>query len=354
MAIPTVTQGVLLVSFAFAALALTQGAWSHSAARKPTKEESKVVIPNTQREEFVSKVNGHRYAITVAIPFSEPPAQGYGVLYVLDGYWYFATAAELARMVCNATGVVVVGISYPDDVKFLQNVHAERGPMPRFLTSLPLSRSIPYLERQYDLTLPVSDVGLAAQTYPGIPKESSRNVGGLDDFLSMIETEVKPRVAAFTPINAANQALFGHSLGGLAALHALFVEPNAFRTFIIASPSIWWNNKAVLADEWKLVAAVKSRHAQPRVLVTVGSEEGTFVIAPGSSDADEAAAADYARKIRMIENVGDLVASLKALPGGPDYRVDRAVFDNEGHSASAWAALSRGIPFAFADNVAGP
>src|SRR5262249_1552529 len=117
-----------------------------------------------------SRLNGHRYTISVALPFTEAPAKGYAVLYVLDGYWYFASAAEVVRVLGNPSGVVVVGIGYPDDATYTQQVPAQRGPVPPYLTSLPASRSRPYLGRTYDLTLPASNEDLATQLPPGIPK----------------------------------------------------------------------------------------------------------------------------------------------------------------------------------------
>lgn len=307
-------------------------------------------IPNTRREQFVSKVNGHRYAISVALPFIATPAKGYAVLYVLDGYWYFASATEVVRVLGNPSSVVVVGIGYPDDMAYAKQVLAQRGPVPTYLASLPPSLSAPYLERTYDLTLPASDAELAAQTLAGTPKETSRNVGGLDDFLKVIEVDVKPRVAALTHIDATNQALFGHSFGGLAALHALFVEPHAFRSFIIASPSIAWSHKKVLAEEGRFAATVNGGQEQPRVLVTVGSEESTPEKFPASWGIDNVAADSYLRKLRMVENANELVRRLKELHGKPPYLVAGAVFDKEGHSAAAWSALARGIPFAFKDS----
>jgi hypothetical protein len=41
--------------------------------------------------------------------------------------------------------------------------------------------------------------------------------------------------AELVRVDADNQALFEHSIGGLAVTFALFTEPNAFRTFIAAS-----------------------------------------------------------------------------------------------------------------------
>jgi predicted alpha/beta superfamily hydrolase len=317
-------------------------------ARSAVTQTAEVAIPNTRKEGFVSKVNGHRYVLTVALPYTAAPAEGYGVLYVLDGYWYFASATELVRMVGNPSAVVVVGIGYPDDATYTRKVGVQRAPVPSYLATLPSSQISPYLERTYDLTLPATDEELAVQTLHGIVRTKSRNVGGLNDFLKIIETEVKPRVAALAAIDFTNQALFGHSLGGLAVLHALFIEPAAFRTFIISSPSIWWNNREVLADERQFAAAVHAGQAQPRVLVTVGSEESTSVIYPDSWGIDNAAVAAYLRKNRMVENAAELVTRLKALHGGPGYRVEScAIFENVNHAASPWSALSRGIPFAF-------
>jgi hypothetical protein len=338
---------VALISMAMVGTALL--ATSVRGAGSTATGRPEVTIANSRRVEFVSKINGHRYVLSVALPFNKAPEKGYSVLYVLDGYWYFASASEIAHTAAN---VVVVGIGYPVDLAYAKKVIAERGPLDPFYAGMAAWRISPFLERLYDLALPASDEELAAQTPPGTQKQTSRNVGGIDDFLKIIETEVKPRIAALAPIDRTNQVLFGHSLGGLAVLHALFVEPNAFRTFIIASPSIWWGNKEVLSDEEKFHAAVNNSQTQPRVLVTVGAEEDAIRKVPASSGIDQAALEAFRRKNpqRMVANATELVTRLKALRGGPGYKVeDCAVFDREGHGVAAWSALARGIPFAFSD-----
>jgi len=336
---------------------ITQTTGQSHAARTPDYQRglttaasvSEVSIPNTHRINFISKVNGHRYSMNVALPFGPVPSKGYGVLYVLDGNSFFDSATEASRL--NARDVAVVGIGYPDDSAFVQSVVARRGPVPDAYKPLPPSTIASGLERLYDLTLPASDEELAAQRWPGDPPQKGENVGGLDDFLKTIETEVKPRVASLARIDFANQALFGHSLGGLAVLHALFVEPTAFRTFIIASPSIWWNHKAVLADFPRFTVAINSGEASPRILVTVGAEESTLpksIPASWGPHLDPAAVEANLRQARMIENGAELVARLKALHGKESYVVgDYAIFDHQGHTISPWPALGRAIPFAF-------
>jgi predicted alpha/beta superfamily hydrolase len=321
-------------------------AMGHGAAPFPAE----VSIPNTRRVDFVSKVNGHRYAISVALPFVRAPAKGYGVLYVLDGFAYFASATEAARLF-NASDVVVVGIGYPEDSAFVRTVMERRGPAAPGLSVVARAQQAALLERVYDFTLPASEQTLVAEAWPGSTPPRTENVGGLDTFLKVIEVDIKPRIAAMVSIDSSNQALFGHSLGGLAALHALFAEPNAFRTFIIASPSIWWNNRAVLADESKFAAAVDSGQASPRVLVTAGSEESdspTTMPHGWGAGLDPAAVEASVRKARMVANGEELVRRLKTIHGTGRYFVeDYAVFDKQNHTISPWPALARAIPFAF-------
>jgi predicted alpha/beta superfamily hydrolase len=309
---------------------------------------TEVAIPNTRHVEFTSAVNGHRYAIDVGIPLRPPPATGYRVLYVLDGFAYFASALEAVRANGNAPDVVVVGISYPHDAAFAAEVLLRHQPLHPYFQALPPARAAAGLQRGYDLTPPISDAKLAADALPGAPPEKASNYGGLDDFLQTIETEVKPRVASLVAIDRAHQALFGHSLGGLAVVHALFTEPQAFETFIAASPSIWWNDKAVLAGERNFAAQVASGAARPRVLVTVGAEEGKPPKLPPEEAANQKKFEAMARSSRMVGNACDLAGRLQRLHGTAPYEVaDCAVFAGQHHGISPWPALGRAVQFAF-------
>ena len=61
--------------------------------------------------------------------------------------------------------------------------------------------------------------------------------------------QLKPFVAERYPIDRTGQIIWGHSLGGLIVLRALFRNPDSFSTFVLSSPSIWWNDREILADE---------------------------------------------------------------------------------------------------------
>ena len=158
------------------------------------------------------------------------------------------------------------------------------------------------------------------------------------------------------PVNSADQALFGYSIAGLAVLRALFTEPTAFRTFIAASPSIWWDADAVLAGERKFAQAVQSGQASPRVLITAGADEPDSPNPPQSFIAslppDQAASLGvYVRMASqwsgMVSGARDLAARLEGLHGSAGYTVKFVAFDGEGHASVQPSALNRGMHFAF-------
>jgi predicted alpha/beta superfamily hydrolase len=256
-------------------------------------------------QDFKSKINGRTYRLFVAVPRAPAPKDGFPVIYILDGNIFFGIASDgqgIRQMRNELASAIVVGIGYPsyDGVKQLST-------------------------RKKDLTTPISPARLRPDE-----KDYVDNNGGMDDFLHVIEREIKPRIAKLAPINASNQALFGHSLGGLTVLHALFTEPSAFQTYIASSPSIWWNDKSVLADEATFSKEVTASHLQPRILIDVGGLE---------PDSDTGG--------RMISNAVDLGKRLKELKGGPAYAVQTVVFPDETHSSVMPAAISRALTFAF-------
>lgn len=342
--------GALALLMTAAPAALAQAAAPAAPAAAPIDLNSlphEVSIANTRQLAFVSKVNGHAYAIQIALPFEPAPAKGYSVIYVLDGDGYFGSVTEAARLNGNTTGVVVVGIGYPDTPEFIKQVRDRHGPPPAAMASSPPFVSAVSIERQYDMALPATEAQLAGQTIKGMMSPKPADIGGMDDFLKMIEVDIKPRVAAMTKINPDDQTLFGHSLGGLAVVHALFTEPEAFRTFVAASPSIWWADNAVLKDEAAFSAKVKSGAVHPRVLITVGAQEQDVPDLPPAMAAMKPQVEALIAKARMVDNARDLAARLQALGGKAPYKVaDAAVFAEQQHGISPWPAIGRAVAFA--------
>jgi predicted alpha/beta superfamily hydrolase len=323
---------------------------------------SEVVIPFTRRIDFTSTVNGQDYTLYVGLPVTPAPQEGYRVVYVLDGVAYFGTATEAARGAGAA--VVVVGVLYPfDDAGFIARTlkKPERdavwpdpsddpGVIDRTLrrskrasvSLLDIERAI-QVTRTYDLTPPTSDAYMKAQKIPGFP---DMKAGGADAFLKVIETEIKPRIHALVKVDPGDETLYGHSLGGLAVLRALFTEPSAFRTFVAASPSIWWNDKSVLEGEAGFAQKVAAGAVAPRVLITVGGLEQTPAPVPPGAPLKQEEADAMTKRARMVDNAVELGQRLAALKGAPGYEVKTVVFADETHGSVEQAALSRAIAFA--------
>ncbi|WP_314103942.1 alpha/beta hydrolase-fold protein [uncultured Stenotrophomonas sp.] len=68
--------------------------------------------------------------------------------------------------------------------------------------------------------------------------------GGAASFLQVIQQKIKPEVARRARVDTQQQALWGHSLGGLFVLSTLYTQPDAFQQYVSASPSLWWSQGA--------------------------------------------------------------------------------------------------------------
>lgn len=167
-------------------------------------------------QQITSKLTDYTYTINIYVPSEEAPEEGFPVLYVLDGSSYFNLVKEAVRLQSRntpKTGIlpaIVVGIGHGDDMR-------ER--------------------RFYDFTAPAE-----TYIYPERFKGKGHEVlGGAEDFSRFIEEELKPTIEAQYPVNKAQQALFGHSLGGYFTLWELFHHQSSFQRYLAISPSIWWN-----------------------------------------------------------------------------------------------------------------
>jgi len=317
---------------------------------------AEAAIPNSRVFHFTSTIDKEPYAIQVSIPMFAPrPKAGYPVIYVLDGELYFPEAA-IASDFLGDSAAVVVGIGHGAlNDKAVVARSADRKPDNGKPLDGAAALSVFQTMRDYDFTWPVSPAHRAPAF---VEKVIGPETGDVDTFLQVIEKEIKPRVEALVPIDRNNQALFGHSSGGLAVVHALFTEPRAFRTFIPASPTIWYDGGSVLARETQFAAAVGSGRIAPRVLVTVGALEPENV-GPDKNDlasltpAQRTEVAPYA-KMRgswpgMITGARELAAQLKALHGKPGYKVDYQLIADQDHPSSAYVAIIHALRFAFVD-----
>lgn len=210
---------------------------------------SAIEIPRAEQWTMSSRAGPHRYRIFAAMPAGEPPPGGYPVVYMLDGNTVFGTMVEALRMQCprpDKTGVlpaVIVGIGYE-------------------------TNSVYHPARYYDYTPAPSDQYFATSDGSPLPEQ-----GGADAFLAFLEEELKPVIEGKFRIDARRQTLFGHSLGGLFALHVLFTRPEAFQIYVAGSPSMHWCTELLHREERSFVSRLETRPVHASLLIGFGELE---------------------------------------------------------------------------------
>lgn len=295
-----------LVSLAAATTLITAGwAGAHAsgqeatAAPAPVSASAHTAVVTDEPDSFIRDVktwmmtseDGRTYKISVALPAGYTESgSAYRVLYVTDANSEFGIAVETARL--NAPGTVVVGIGYDN-------------PGQGFAAS-----GVP---RTLDLT--PTDIGVATPS------------GGAPEFLSFLRDELVPRIEGDFHVDAGDRALMGHSFGGLFATYTLLHNQGLFQRFVIASPSLWWDEHTILDVESEYAAANDTLDA--RVFLSVGSLEETTTGFPMTSD-----------MTRFASTLSDRAYTGLELGGH--------VFEDETHLSVIGASFSRGLRFIYA------
>jgi len=281
-----------------------------------------VVVHGSTQFDIDSEISGRTYRVFVYKPDGPPPPGGYPLFLVTDANLTFPIAATLGitHAFSGGTAPLVVGVGYAAD-----------------------NPVTPFLMRNRDLTPPTPVSAIKAN--PMFPPPKAEDHGGSDAFRRFLIEELRPLIAQSYPVDPANQALYGHSLGGLFALEVLFRHPGSFRTYVASSPSVWWNNCSLLEHEGGFAARVAAGEAAPRVLVLVGAREQEIPETPvPGMTADQVEA--LMREARMVDNARELAARLAAVTGNDGYTAEFHAFDGEEHMSVMAASISRGLTFA--------
>ncbi|WP_163707904.1 alpha/beta hydrolase [Mangrovibacterium lignilyticum] len=156
--------------------------------------------------------------IDIQLPdsYSRFPDQTYPVLYLLDGNFYFDYAAATTQMLSRGIQpftpeFILVGIS---------------------------SRN-----RFRDFTATNAKVN-----NDGTPVESIyQTSGGADRFTLFLTETLRPKIEFNYRSNGFNM-LFGHSFAGLYTLDLLLHQKADFNAWLIADPSLWWDNESLFHE----------------------------------------------------------------------------------------------------------
>lgn len=100
-------------------------------------------------------------------------------------------------------------------------------------------------------------------------KQSFPTAGQSENFIAFIEKELQPFIEKNYSASS-DKVLIGQSLGGLLATEILFKKTALFNTYMIVSPSIWWDKESLFqfADTLSLLRLASPIH----VYVAVGDE----------------------------------------------------------------------------------
>ncbi len=289
------------------------------AAQEDSAMPPNVVIPETEIFDIHSTHAEADFQLWVAEPIAGmmpfPPGPR-GVVYVLDANMFFGTAVEMTRVMSQLYGelppLLIVGIAYDTASPALQ---AEL--------------------RSRDFT-PSTDARLAnmAQAPPGAPAPTlpaEERLGRADEFLRFLTDEARPFIEERYEVAENSSTLFGSSLGGLLAIHALVERPSAFDAYIAVSPALWWDEQLVMRREAEAAAARNDLDVS--VFLTVGEFE-------------ERAEIPALAPFRMVSNVREFSAQLESR-NYKSLRLATRVAEGESHTTVVPGALTRGLRFVY-------
>lgn len=268
------------------------------------------VLAGTEIRDITSGPLGRTYQLFVSLPssYEERATHRFPVLFVTDSSYAFPLVRSIGRMVGDQgkglEDFVLIGLSY---AKGDTSQYSRR----RDYTPTPNSEDT------------VSDM-------PGRPVVH----GEAEAYRRFIADEVFPLVAEHYRVDMNRRIFAGHSYGGLLGAHILLTEPAMFERYILSSPSLWYDDRVMLARE-RAYAAVHT-DMRAAVFLTIGSFE---TVNPSSSNKR------YHRQNDMVRDLRNFEAQLRSRHY-PGLHIESKIIDDEDHLTVYPAAITRGLMWA--------
>jgi len=191
-------------------------------------------------EEIQSSVLSEKRTLNIYLPegYKENDTVRYPVIYLLDGskdedFIHICGLVQFFNMMDMMPKAIVVGIGNVD--------------------------------RKRDFTYPTT-IEKDKKAYP--------TTGGSEQFIAFIEQELEPFIEK-KYMTSSSKIFIGQSLGGLLGVEILFKKPALFNTYIIVSPSLWWDNESLLLKSPEVLKS--SFHQKTTVYIAVGNEGDIMV-----------------------------------------------------------------------------
>ncbi len=255
----------------------------------------------TEQRLITCSESGVEHLIQIALPLRFEILDAPPVVIALDGGWTFGTIVDNCRVMSmqgEAPEAVVVGVSFVR------------------------SKMSDYLADRARWYTPTPYVPPAATGVRNIVAEETGHASVLRHFLG---TQLLPHLE--TEFGVGDRWFFGHSFSGLFGLTSLFAEPELFKNWILASPSIWWDDRSILGVEQQFAGDAVDLPAN--VFMSAGGDEAPVEAAPGVT-------------ISMIDDV-EYLASTLVERDYPSLRLSVAILGGETHHSTIGAAASRGL-----------
>lgn len=282
----------------------------NSRAEEPTPpateltEPHPLALPNTAVYVLPAQGSGRKYEVWVDVPASYAGSdKRYPVVFVTDAGYSF----PLIRSIRNRLGQN--GRNIEDFI--LVGLSPEQG-----LTSKE-SRS-----RDYTPSNPLLD------PVPNTKRYTATRYGEAAAYRDYIEQQVFPLIASRYRADMTRKIYTGHSYGGLFGSYVLLTKPEMFQTYILGSPSLWFNKHEMLTYEQNYASTHNDLAA--KVMIYIGDHE-----TPRYFDNEEDMVKDtraFARKLKSRRY--------------PSLIIDKKVLRDEDHLTIYPSLISRGLLWA--------
>ncbi|MGH8032927.1 MAG: alpha/beta hydrolase [Luteimonas sp.] len=278
-----------------------------AADNAPPQAPRALELANTTVHDLPDPRTGRHYELWVDVPASYAKSEKpYPVVFVTDAGYSFPLVRSIRNLLGqrgrNIEDFILVGL-----------------PPQQGLTSKE-SRS-----RDYTPSNPLGKPGRKASDY------SAPHYGEAAAYRDYIEQQVFALIARHYRADMNRKVFAGHSLGGLFGSYVLLTKPEMFQSYILGSPSLWFDKREIL--KYEDVYARDHRDLRARAMMYTGMYE---TIKPGP------------RYFKESDLVGDMQAFERRLKarGYPNLWVGSQVIADEDHLTVFPALISRGLLWA--------
>ncbi|HEY9274171.1 alpha/beta hydrolase [Achromobacter sp.] len=278
-------------------------AQAQSTQKMQSGEGRPYEIADSEVWDVPDPVSGRGYQVFVALPpsYAKQPQRRYPVLYVTDADYAFPIIRQLGRRL-NVEGpqieeFILVGLSYGKGEDGGVSRQRDYTPTPNGPSTAPANA--------------IHGQALAYQRY--------------------LRDQVKPYITARYRTDPAKALFLGHSYGALLGAQILFTEPGMFNSYILGSPSLWYDKRYALKLE--------ARYAQQHQDLTAN-----VYLYVGAYEALRKGDRRYNQTVDMVADNRALEAALRDRKY-PGLKLKSVILDDEDHLSVAPRGFTQALKY---------